>query len=99
MPANGGTVSNLYAETNNTLTGSATATVAVIDNTSGIKLLSCEVKAGSKGVCSNTATAPESAAAGDRLEVKVTTTPPPVPRHGVLHQGVAGQVPLLTINR
>ncbi len=74
MPANGGKVSNLYAETNATLSGKEEATVAVIDNTTGVTLLSCTVNSTSKGKCSNTATASVAAAAGDRLEVKVTAT-------------------------
>ena len=44
-PANGATVTNLYADTNTTLSGTETATVAVIDNTTGATLLSCTVTA------------------------------------------------------
>jgi hypothetical protein len=76
MPENGGQVSNLYAETNATVSGSDTATVTVIDNTSGAVLLSCTVTSTSKGVCSNAATAATAAAPGDRLEVQVTNTSP-----------------------
>ena len=76
MPENGGQVSNLYAETNAMVSGSDTATVTVIDNTSGAVLLSCMVTSTSKGVCSNAATAATAAAPGDRLEVQVTNTSP-----------------------
>jgi Collagen triple helix repeat (20 copies) len=76
MPENGGRVSNLYAETNATVSSGDTATVTVIDNTSGAALLSCTVTSMSKGVCSNTATAATAAAPGDRLEVQITTTSP-----------------------
>jgi hypothetical protein len=76
MPENGGQVSNLYAETNAAVSGSDTATVTVIDNTSGVALLSCTVTSTSKGVCSNAATAATAAAPGDRLEVQVTNTSP-----------------------
>jgi len=75
-PENGGHVSNLYAETNATVSGSDTATVTVIDNTSGAVLLSCMVTSTSKGVCSNAATATTQAGPGDRLEVQVTNTSP-----------------------
>jgi len=74
MPANGGKVSNLYAETSAAPSGSEKATVSVIDNTSGSTLLSCTVEASSKGICTNTATATVAAAAGHRLEVQVTGT-------------------------
>jgi glycine rich protein len=76
MPENGGQVSNLYAETNAVVSGTDTATVTVIDNTSGAVLLSCMVTSTSKGVCSNAATAATAAAPGDRLEVQVTNTSP-----------------------
>jgi hypothetical protein len=76
MPENGGHVSNLYAETNASVSGTDTATVTVIDNTSGAVLLSCTVTSTSKGVCSNAATAATAAAPGDRLEVQVTNTSP-----------------------
>jgi hypothetical protein len=76
MPDNGGQVSNLYAETNATVSSGDTATVTVIDNTSGAALLSCIVTSTSKGVCSNAATATTAAGPGDRLEVQVTNTSP-----------------------
>jgi hypothetical protein len=74
MPDNGGKVSNLYAETNATVGYREEATVTVIDNTSGAKLLSCKVKSSSKGVCSNPETAPAPAAPGDRIEVQITSS-------------------------
>ena len=50
------------------------ATVTVIDNTSGnMPLLSCTVTP-MHSTCSNPATASVSASAGDRIEVKITTT-------------------------
>jgi hypothetical protein len=75
-PENGGQVSNLYAETNATVSSGDTATVTVIDNTSGATLLSCAVTSTSKGVCSNAATATTQAGPGDRLEVQVTNMSP-----------------------
>jgi hypothetical protein len=82
MPANGGTVSNLYAETNSALTPGEAATVSVIDNTSGVTLLTCGIESVSKGVCSNTAAATVAAAPGDRLEVKITRKNPKCERVG-----------------
>jgi hypothetical protein len=76
MPENGGQVSNLYAETNASVSSGDTATVTVIDSTSGAVLLPCTVTSTSKGVCSNAATATIAAAPGDRLEVQVTDTSP-----------------------
>ena len=73
MPANGATVSNLYAATSATVTGSDTATVEVIDNTTGATLLSCTVNSTSKNNCSNNAET-GTAAAGNKLEVKITTS-------------------------
>lgn len=73
MPDNGGQVSNLYAETNATVGSKEEATVTVIDNTSGAKLLSCAVKSTSKGVCSNPGPASAAAGAGDRIEVQITS--------------------------
>jgi hypothetical protein len=73
MPANGATVTNLYAETNSALSGSATALVAVIDNGTGATLLSCTVSPPSRNICSNTG-ASLPVAPGQRIEVKVTTT-------------------------
>jgi hypothetical protein len=69
-PASGATVTNLYADTNTTLSGTETATVAVIDNTTGATLLSCTVTAG-RSSCSN-AKESGSAAPGENVEVKVT---------------------------
>ncbi len=73
MPANGATVTNLYAETNATLGGSATALVAVIDNGTGVTLLSCMVNSTSRNICSNTGASPP-VAPGQRIEVKVAAT-------------------------
>ncbi len=73
MPANGATVSDLYAETSASPvpTGSASAVVAVIDNRTGATLLSCTVNSSSKTSCSN-ATGSGTASPGDKLEVQVT---------------------------
>ena len=71
MPANGATVTNLYAETNATLTGKDTVLVAVIDNGSGATLLSCTINVATKNYCSNPGTSPP-VAAGNKVEVKVT---------------------------
>ena len=71
IPANGAVVSNLNAETNATLSGKDSATVAVIDNTTGATLLSCTVNSTSKGSCSNTGSSAP-VAPGHRIEVKVT---------------------------
>jgi hypothetical protein len=71
IPANGAVVSNLNAETNATLSGKDSATVTVIDNTTGATLLSCTVNSASKGSCSNTGSSPL-VAPGHRIEVKVT---------------------------
>jgi hypothetical protein len=73
MPANGAVVSNLYAETNATLSGKETATVTVIDNTTGATLLSCPVNSTSKNYCANTGESPH-VAPGHRIEVQVTGT-------------------------
>jgi len=73
MPANGGKVSSLYAETSATVGSKEEATVAVIDNTAATTLLSCTVTSTTKSTCSNTATASVAAAAGDRIEVKITS--------------------------
>jgi hypothetical protein len=64
-------VSNLNAETNATLSGKDSATVAVIDNATGATLLSCTANATSKGSYSNTGSSPP-VAPGHRIEVKVT---------------------------
>ncbi len=70
-PANGATATDLYADSNATVSGSETVLVAVVDNTTGTTLLSCIVNSASKGHCSN-ASGSGSAAAGDNIEVKVT---------------------------
>jgi Collagen triple helix repeat (20 copies) len=71
-PASGATVSNLFADTSAHLIGAEQATVSVIDNTTQITLLSCNVTALSKGACQNTASS-SAVAAGDNIEVKVTS--------------------------
>ena len=73
IPANGATVSSLYATVNGAVTGKDTATVAVIDNTSGATLLSCTVNSASKDNCSNTGGSGV-VAPGDYIEAKVMTT-------------------------
>jgi len=72
IPANGSTVSNLYADSDAILGGTETVVVAVIDNTSGVTLVSCTVNSTTKSWCSNTGSG--TAAAGDNLEVKVTAS-------------------------
>ena len=70
--ATGAVVANLYAETNATLSGKDSATVAVIDNATGATLLSCTVER-PKNSCSSTGPSLP-VAAGHRIEVKVTAT-------------------------
>jgi hypothetical protein len=72
-PANGGTATSLYADSSATVSGTDTALVAVIDNTTGATLLSCTVTSSSPHGCSN-ASGSGSAAAGDNIEVKLTAT-------------------------
>jgi hypothetical protein len=74
-PANGATVTNLYADTNATVSGTDTVLVAVIDNTTGATLLSCTVNSTNKNTCSNSSGS-GAAAAGDNIEVKLTATGP-----------------------
>jgi hypothetical protein len=69
-PANGATVNSLYADTNVPVSGKENAVVAVIDNTTGVTLLSCTVPTGESS-CSNTSET-GSAAPGDNIEVKVS---------------------------
>jgi hypothetical protein len=71
-PANGATVSNLYADTTATLSGAAKATVAVIDNTTGKTLLSCTIEK-SLSSCSNGSVG-ATAEPGENIEVKLTLT-------------------------
>jgi hypothetical protein len=73
-PANGATVTNLYADSNATVKGSDTVLVAVIDSTTGATLISCTVNSTTVNHCSNI-TESGSAAAGENIEVKVTATP------------------------
>jgi hypothetical protein len=74
-PAGGATVSNLYADSNATVSGKDTVLVAVIDNTTGATLLSCTVNSTTKKSCSNTSGSGP-VAAGDNIEVKLTATGP-----------------------
>ena len=71
MPANGATVTNLYADTNGTATGKDSALVAVIDNSTGATLLTCTVNAASNHSCFNN-TGSGVAGPGDNIEVKIT---------------------------
>ncbi len=70
-PANGATVTDLYADTSATVSGTDTVLVAVTDNTTGATLLSCTVTSASPHGCS-TGTGSGSAAADDNIEVRVT---------------------------
>jgi len=70
-PNNGATPSNLYADSNATVKGSDTASVAVIDNTTGATLISCAVTSASVNQCS-AASGSGAASPGDNIEVKVT---------------------------
>lgn len=71
MPANGATVSDLYAASNATLAGSDTAVVEVTDNTTSAVLLTCTLNSTNKHACSNKGTS-GAVGAGDKLEVKIT---------------------------
>jgi hypothetical protein len=71
MPADGATVTNLYADTNATVTGTDQVRVAVIDNTTSTELLSCTVNSTNINHCENKIGS-GSAAAGDNIEVKLT---------------------------
>ena len=92
MPANGATVTSMYAETNAVLAGTETALVAVIDNTTGVMPLGCTVNSTTKSSCSNTSGS-GSAAGGDKIQVKVTAP------STSLQQGVGGEIPLLAMPR
>jgi hypothetical protein len=72
-PANGATVSNLYADSNASVSGSDTVLVAAIDNTTAATLLTCTVTKVSKNACSNTGSSGP-VAPGDNIEVKLTVT-------------------------
>jgi hypothetical protein len=71
MPAGGATATDLYAETNATVTGTDTVLVSVIDNTTSKELLSCTVNSTNINHCEN-GTGSGSAVAGDNIEVKLT---------------------------
>jgi hypothetical protein len=70
-PASGETVTNLYADTNATLSSKESVLVSVVDNTTGAPLLSCTVTSTSNHSCSN-AKESGSVAPGENIEVKVT---------------------------
>jgi hypothetical protein len=70
-PAGGETIANLFATTSATLGSKESALVSVIDNTTGVTLLSCTVSSASKGACSNSSGS-GTAAPGDYVEVKLT---------------------------
>jgi hypothetical protein len=72
-PANGATVTNLYADTNATPSSKESELVSVIDNTTGATLISCTVTSTSNHSCSN-AKESGSAAPGDNIEVRVTAS-------------------------
>jgi hypothetical protein len=73
MPANGATVSNLAASTSANVSGSDKAVVEVIDSTTSATLLTCTVNSTNKNNCTN-GTGTGSAAALDKLEVRITAT-------------------------
>jgi hypothetical protein len=73
MPANGATVSNLYAQTSATVTGSDTATVEVVDNSTSTLLVSCTVNSTTVSECGNNQSTGK-AVAGNKLEVEITTS-------------------------
>jgi hypothetical protein len=76
-PANGATVTNLYADSNAQIppAGPEAVLVAVIDNTTGVTLLSCTASSTPPVLggasCSN-ASGSGTAAAGDNIEVRLT---------------------------
>jgi hypothetical protein len=66
-------VTNLYADTSATVSGTDTVLVAVIDNTTGATLLSCTVTSSSPHSCSNSSGS-GAVAAGDNIQAKITAT-------------------------
>jgi hypothetical protein len=74
ITASGGTASNLQAFTDVVPTGTANVVIRVIDNTTGVTKLTCTINAASSPAssCRDTSSAP--VAAGDYLEVQVTTS-------------------------
>ena len=68
MPANGSTVSGLYAEVGTAPASGQSYTVDVMDN--GVAVYSCSITAGNT-TCTNTGTG-VSVSAGHRLQVKIT---------------------------
>jgi trimeric autotransporter adhesin len=71
MPANGGAIADLYADTTANVTGTDTATVTVIDSTTGATVLSCTVTSSTSKSCSNTSET-VSVAPGHNVEVAIT---------------------------
>ena len=71
VPGGGTKVNDVDAATNASLSGTETAEVMVIDNTTGTTLLTCKVTSATKNHCENT-TETGSAFANEYLEVKVT---------------------------
>jgi hypothetical protein len=67
-PANGATVSNLYAEVSAAPTGGESYTIDVMDN--GTAIYSCSITAGNSS-CTNTAGG-VGVSSGHRLQVKIT---------------------------
>ena len=67
IPSGGATISNLYAQSNTTPSGSDTYTVAVLDN--GTSVFTCTVTSAA-ATCTNTGSV--SVAAGHYLEVQIT---------------------------
>ena len=69
-PFGGATVSDLYADTSGSLSGSEIAVAFVYDNTTGALLISCTVNSTTKNYCSQASGG--TAAAGDNIEVAVS---------------------------
>jgi hypothetical protein len=74
IPAGGATVTNLEAVTSAAASAANTATIAVINNSTGLAVLSCTINnvSLSTRACQNTGSA--FVAAGSYLQVKVTVT-------------------------
>jgi hypothetical protein len=68
MPAGGASVANVLALTGTAPTGAQSATAQVIDNSTGVVVISCTIPAGST-TC--TAAGPAPVPAGDYIEVRV----------------------------
>jgi hypothetical protein len=70
-PAGGAVVTDLYAQTNASASGSDTADISVIDDTTGTTLLSCAVNASTVNYCEDSADS-VAVAAGDSIKVEIT---------------------------